>query len=86
MYDEALKTRSRAAKLMGNDPVVVEHLGDAYRMKKMWKEALAEWERSLSLDPKNEAVKRKIDELRARLQLPPPGGAGHPEKKEVVKE
>jgi tetratricopeptide (TPR) repeat protein len=86
-YSEALKTIQHAARLVGDDPVVLEHLGDAYCENKLWKEALEEWGKSLKLEPTNDAVKQKIEKLRIKLEIKPTAGSAEKaEKKDIVQE
>jgi tetratricopeptide (TPR) repeat protein len=68
-YNKALEELKRAAGIISRDPVIREHLGDAYAKKRMWKEALDEWGRVLELDPDNKEVKGKIDRLRGELGM-----------------
>jgi tetratricopeptide (TPR) repeat protein len=61
-YEEAARDLERAVELLKNrpDPVVLEHLGDAY-MKLGREEAAREaWHRALELDPESESVLEKL--------------------------
>ena len=55
---------------MPDDAVIRAHLGDAYFAKDEFKRAVAEWKKSLKLDPGNQAVidklKRAKKEMRKR--------------------
>jgi tetratricopeptide (TPR) repeat protein len=67
-YPEALRELERAVqKAKEPDPVIFDHLGDAYVKAGRHEDALAAWERSLQLDPTSAGIKKKVDELRQRL-------------------
>jgi len=61
-YDRAARELERAVKLTGDDPVILEHLGDAYRAQKKYMEALAAYRRSEALGggDSGEAIADKI--------------------------
>ncbi|MEK7364984.1 MAG: tetratricopeptide repeat protein, partial [candidate division NC10 bacterium] len=63
-YPEALRELKRAVERAKEDPVIFDHLGDAYMKNGFVDDAVAAWEKSLSLDPKNEEVKKKLQETR----------------------
>ena len=68
-YPEALRELKRAVeKAREPDPVLYDHLGDAYAKNGLEQEALNAWERSLQLDPAADGVKKKIDDTTTRLQ------------------
>ena len=52
----------KAASLM-EDPVIYDHLGDVYFKLKEIDQAKLNWQESLKLDPKQESVKKKIENL-----------------------
>ena len=60
---EALKELQRAARLVSDDPIIREHLGDVYYELKMYKESMREWKESLELKPESEAVKKKLTDI-----------------------
>lgn len=62
-YDQALKELQRAASLI-LDPVVFDHLGDAYLKTGDVAGARLNWQRSLDLDPKQEKVREKLQGLK----------------------
>ena len=70
--DKALENLTRAINFLQkegeDDPVIREHLGDVYYRQSNLKEAKREWEKALSLDPKQEEVKTKIENLEKRLK------------------
>jgi len=59
-FNEALKELKRASALI-EDPVVYDHLGDAYLKVKDFTNARINWEKSLKLDPDQEKVKEKLN-------------------------
>src|SRR2546428_3430477 len=68
-YGEALRELKRAVeKAKEPDPVIYDHLGDAYAKNGLTEDALAAWEKSLQLDPTADGVKKKLEELRSRQQ------------------
>jgi len=56
----ALKELERASALL-EDPVIYDHLGDAYFKTGEVEKAKTSWGKSLSLDPKQESVKKKLE-------------------------
>ena len=60
-FDRALDNLLRAAKTAEReDPVVFEHIGDAYLKLNRTREALEAWQKALALDPKNKNLADKI--------------------------
>jgi tetratricopeptide (TPR) repeat protein len=60
-FDRALDDLLRAARTAGReDPVVFEHIGDAYLKLNRTREALEAWQKALALDPKNKNLADKI--------------------------
>ena len=49
-----------------DDPVIFEHLGDAYAKIGLHEDALAAWEKSFQLDP-TDGVKNKIEKTKSNL-------------------
>jgi tetratricopeptide (TPR) repeat protein len=73
--DQALSNLLRAAKTADHDdPVVFEHIGDAYFKLNRVSEALESWQKALALDPKNKNLANKIERTKA------PTGTGPPTK------
>ena len=63
-YDQAREYLERAARIVGNDPVVLEHLGDLYQALGQLEDARRSYNRSLALEAENASeVQRKLDEL-----------------------
>jgi tetratricopeptide (TPR) repeat protein len=66
----AIQTLERAAVLAGGDPVISEHLGDAYLLRSDRKRALQHYEQAVELEPrKNEQphLFEKLERLRREL-------------------
>jgi Flp pilus assembly protein TadD len=68
MYKEALSELLRATKLVPDDPIIQEHLGDIYFRLRRFGDASQAWHRSLSLEPNNSAVHDKLQEIRYLLE------------------
>jgi Flp pilus assembly protein TadD len=63
-YEHAVPDLERAAELMATDPIVNDHLGDAYWAVGRKNEARFQWRRALSFNPEEieEArIKRKLE-------------------------
>lgn len=60
--------RKAIYKMETDDAVLRDHLGDAYLLKGDVQRAIAEWERATVLDPKNEEVKKKLEQYRQQIQ------------------
>ena len=60
---EALKELERAGSLM-EDPVIYDHLGDVYFKTGDNANAKLSWQKSLKLDPKQDKIKEKIEQLK----------------------
>jgi len=74
-FDEGLNNLLSAAKTADHeDPVIFEHIGDAYFKLNRTSEALASWQKALALDPKNKNLANKIERTKA------PMGKGQPAK------
>jgi tetratricopeptide (TPR) repeat protein len=65
-YGDAVRELRRAVELTRTkeDPVIFDHLGEAYLKAGDEPAALAAWEKSLELDPANESVRQKIQRAR----------------------
>jgi tetratricopeptide (TPR) repeat protein len=71
-FDQALSDLLRAAKTADHDdPVIFEHIGDAYLKLNRIPEALESWQKALTLDPKNKNLAKKIQ----RTKLPTGNGS-----------
>lgn len=73
-YDKALAELLRAAELLKeDDPVVFEHIGDAYEKLGKTAEAVLYWQKAVRLDPDNKGLISKLDAISARIvQKPAP--------------
>lgn len=60
---EALTEIKRAATLVGDDPVIYEHLGDIYAKQHKLSEAREAWLHALELDPNNNKLMDRFREL-----------------------
>ena len=60
---EALTEIKRAAALVGDDPVIYEHLGDIYAKQHKLSEAREAWLHALELDPNNNKLMDRFREL-----------------------
>jgi len=59
---EAIKELEKASLLI-DDPIIYEHLGEAYLEANDSANAKLNWQKSLDLDPKQDKVKKKIEEI-----------------------
>ena len=64
-YGDAVTNLERAAELMAVDPIVNDHLGDAYWAVGRKIEAEFQWKRALSFDPEEE----EADRIRRKLEV-----------------
>ena len=62
---EALKELQKASSLL-EDPVIYDHLGDAYFRLKDIDNAKLNWQKSLKLDPKQDKVKEKLEKIKGQ--------------------
>lgn len=71
-YEEALAELLRASQLIpAPDPVVLDHIGDAYEKLGRTAEAVIYWQKAFALDNNNKAIVDKIDRLASRLAQQP---------------
>ena len=72
-YDEALNELLRAAQnLMRDDPIVFEHIGDAYSKLNRVPQALDFWQKAIALDPGNKLLADKIEKTKTTISKGPP--------------
>src|SRR5438876_5838017 len=72
-FDLALSNLLNAAKTVDHDdPVIFEHIGDAYFKLNRLPEALESWQKALVLDPKNKNLANKIERTKAPIGNGPP--------------
>ncbi len=65
---DALPYLQRAAFMTNNDPVVLQHVGDAYLKLGLRREAIATWTRALEKDPRNGDLANRIDAALAQAK------------------
>ncbi len=65
--DKAVIELERAYKALPNDPIVAEHLADAYLKSSLRKKAIALYKKAFKLDPENVKVGNKIQKLMKEL-------------------
>jgi tetratricopeptide (TPR) repeat protein len=65
---DALPYLQRAAFMTNNDPVVLQHIGDAYLKLGLRREAIAAWTRALQKDPHNGDLANRIDAAQAQAK------------------
>lgn len=66
-YAKAVVELERASRLVEDDPVILEHLGDAYRSLQRFQEAVAAYEKSLGLQGENATILDKIHATRNQI-------------------
>ena len=76
MLTEALVELKRAATLVGDDPVIYEHLGDIYAKQQRLSDAREAWLHALELDPTNHKL---MDRFREQ-------GMGDPAQEERIQQ
>ena len=58
--DEALEMMQRAVKLVSDDPVIYEHLGEIFLLQEEHEKSREAWMHSLRLDSTNDALKQRF--------------------------
>ena len=67
-----MKELLRAASLLESpDPVVLEHIGDAYEKLGKTTEAVMYWQKAHALDPKNPTLVEKLDQHASKVVRQP---------------
>jgi tetratricopeptide (TPR) repeat protein len=67
-FEAALNDLLRAAqKLTHDDPIVFEHIGDAYAKLNKIPQAMESWQKALALDPQNKRLAEKIDKTKTKV-------------------
>jgi tetratricopeptide (TPR) repeat protein len=75
-FDQALSNLLNAANTADHeDPVIFEHIGDAYFKLNRISEALESWHKALALDPKNKNLANKIERTKAPISNAAPAKA-----------
>ena len=65
MFEEARIELEKAQMLIGDDPVIYDHLGDVYLKIGTLGKAKEAWEKSLELEA-NDGVKKKLEDLNSK--------------------
>ena len=72
-YDDALNELLRAAQnLTQDDPIVFEHIGDAYSKLNRVSQALDFWQKAIALNPGNKLLADKIEKTQTTISKGPP--------------
>ena len=69
-YPQAVESLERAVELEPGDPVINDHLGDAYWRVGREREARYQWQRVLTLDPEEDVIADVEQKLRSGLPKP----------------
>jgi tetratricopeptide (TPR) repeat protein len=73
-YEEALNELLRAKQsLTRDDPIVFEHIGDAYSKLNRVPQALEFWQKAIALEPDNKLLADKIEKTKTTMSKGPPG-------------
>jgi tetratricopeptide (TPR) repeat protein len=73
-FEDALSELLRAAQNLNRpDPVVFEHIGDAYSKLNRGPQALEYWQKAVALSPENKLLAEKIDKTKTTISKGPPG-------------
>ena len=73
-FEDALTELLRAAKnLTKPDPIVLEHIGDAYAKSSRVPQALDYWQKAMALSPDNKSLAEKIEKTKTMISKGPPG-------------
>ena len=73
-FEDALNELLRAAQnLTHPDPIVLEHIGDAYGKLNRVPQALEFWQKAVALSPENKSLAEKIEKTRTTISKGPPG-------------
>jgi tetratricopeptide (TPR) repeat protein len=75
-FEQALTDLLNAAQKMTRiDPIIFEHIGDAYSKLNKLPQALDAWQKALKLDPENKKLTEKIDNAKTNVSKGPPPNA-----------
>ena len=73
-FEDALNELLRAAQnLIRPDPIVLEHIGDAYAKLNRGSQALDLWQKAIALSPENKLLAEKIEKTKTTISKGPPG-------------
>jgi tetratricopeptide (TPR) repeat protein len=67
-YDKALKTLLKASDIISDDPVILEHLGDAYLANDNKPKAIDAWERTLKADNMEKEMIERVEQKLKNLK------------------
>jgi len=65
-YEEAISAYTKYQAQAGTSLPVLNSLGDCYYRQGNLKEALAAWERSLAINPKQDSIQKLVDEIKRK--------------------
>jgi tetratricopeptide (TPR) repeat protein len=75
-FEAALNDLLHAAQNMKrDDPIVFEHIGDAYAKLNQMAHAMENWQKALGLDPQNKRLAEKIDTTKTKMSKGQPPNA-----------
>jgi tetratricopeptide (TPR) repeat protein len=73
-FEDAVNELLRAAQnLTRPDPIVLEHIGDAYAKLNRGPQALEFWQKAMALSPENKLLADKIEKTKTTISKGPPG-------------
>jgi tetratricopeptide (TPR) repeat protein len=73
-FEDAVNELLRAAQnLTRPDPIVFEHIGDAYAKLNRVPQALDFWQKAIALNPENKLLAEKIEKTKTTMSKGPPG-------------
>jgi tetratricopeptide (TPR) repeat protein len=73
-FEDALNELMRASQnLTRPDPIVLEHIGDAYAKLNRVPQALDFWQKAIALSPENKLLAEKIEKTKTTISKGPPG-------------
>jgi tetratricopeptide (TPR) repeat protein len=73
-FEDALNELLRAVQnLTRPDPIVLEHIGDAYAKLNRVPQALDFWQKAAALSPENKSLAEKIEKTKTTMSKGPPG-------------
>ena len=75
-FEQALGDLLRASQnISRDDPVVFDHVGDAYMKLNKAAQALEAWQKAAALDPQNKKLADKIDNAKTKMSKGEPANA-----------
>ncbi|WP_425213893.1 tetratricopeptide repeat protein [Tumidithrix helvetica] len=70
-FDLSIKNYKEAIERQPDYVIALNNLGHAYEKKKLLPQAIEVYDKALSLNPKNDIAKRRLDSLRKRVTTTP---------------